>query len=211
MLGLSSGAYPLSRNRYAFTDTVVHNFSHMLLFRNHFDFCHINGDCSEKQPTRDGDWFASHWYEILFLYELISTVTTSSLQYLTSLTLALYEDTGLYFANYSASPISPFGHGTECNLSLGMCIEGGKVTPYSKGALYSLPRDIVCSPGRRIVATWLPTNLPCLQWTGVCVRDCACTPPPEFQRERVLRVYSKAGKKQTTGRIIVAIPRGKEE
>ena len=41
----------------------------------------------------------------------MSTVTTAALQYLSPLTIALFEDTGWYYADYSASVISPFGHG----------------------------------------------------------------------------------------------------
>ena len=48
------------------------------------------------------------------LSELISTVTTYALQYLSYLTLSLFKDTGWYFYDYSiASSISPFGHDIE--------------------------------------------------------------------------------------------------
>ena len=129
-----------------------------------------------NRPSREGNCSVSHWDKILFFSELISTVSTYALQYLSSLTLSLFKDTGWYFSDYSiASSMSLFGNDIECNFSLGPCLVGGGYFPTSRGYSSPVPVSSVAPPigvwWRR--STWLPTNLPCLLLTVVCVCVCA--------------------------------------
>jgi len=99
--------------------------------RNHFNCQKLTGARLENQPTSD-DCFGSHFDERLYFTESMSPVLGAVPEVLTSLTLALLQDSGWYKPNYSVAGVSSFGHGAGCAFVEEKCIVDGKVPDYSK-------------------------------------------------------------------------------
>ena len=71
---------------------------------------------------------------------MMSAITTPFEQKLSPLTLALFEDSGWYKAEYSMSSISPFGHGVGCDFVYEDCInEDGSVPPWGRDFFCNIP------------------------------------------------------------------------
>lgn len=101
--------------------------------RNHFDCQKMSGARLENQPTNDGNCFGSHWEARLFASEVVAAIKVPTMQLLTPLTLALFEDSGWYKSDFSVANISPFGHGRGCDFVFEDCIVDGEVPEWGKG------------------------------------------------------------------------------
>lgn len=106
--------------------------------RNQFDCSKMLGAPLENQPTRSESCTGDHWDERLFYPEALSGVISPTTNILSSLTLALMEDSGWYKANYTNSRMSPWGLGAGCAFVDGHCLvtneEQQTVVPeYGKG------------------------------------------------------------------------------
>jgi Leishmanolysin len=82
--------------------------------RNQFNCPSLEGAPLENQPTRADSCTGDHWDERLFYPEAMSGVISPTTNILSSLTLALMEDSGWYVANYTSSKMSPWGLGVGC-------------------------------------------------------------------------------------------------
>jgi len=86
------------------------------------------------------------------------SATTSNMilpERISPLTLALFEDTGWYRANYSMSSIMGFGHGAGCNFLNKACIQPPGVVPkYSEGYFCNMGATNVykCDSMHRVIA-----------------------------------------------------------
>uniref|UniRef100_A0A7R9W347 EGF-like domain-containing protein n=1 Tax=Pseudictyota dubia TaxID=2749911 RepID=A0A7R9W347_9STRA len=100
--------------------------------RNHFNCASLRGARLENQPTSES-CFGSHFDERLFFTELMGPVYSSFSNALSPMTMAFFEDSSWYIANYSASVPSTFGHGAGCDFVYKDCIQDGDVPEYSKG------------------------------------------------------------------------------
>jgi hypothetical protein len=101
--------------------------------RNQFNCPSLIGAPLENQPTRTDSCTGDHWDERLFYPEALSGVISPTTNILSSLTLALLEDSGWYKANYTNSRMSPWGLGVGCDFVEQPCIVDGKVPDYAKG------------------------------------------------------------------------------
>lgn len=106
--------------------------------RNQFDCQTLSGAPLENQPTRSESCTGDHWDERLFYPEALSGVISPTTNILSSLTLALFEDSGWYLANYTNSRMSPWGLGAGCDFVEKPCLVtdevGAVVLPeYSQG------------------------------------------------------------------------------
>ena len=91
--------------------------------RNQFDCQSLEGGRLENQPTRAESCTGDHWDERLFYPEALSGVISPTTNILSSLTLALMEDSGWYKANYTMSRMSPWGLGAGCEFeSIGIVL-----------------------------------------------------------------------------------------
>ncbi len=95
-----------------------------------------------------------------------------------STALALFEDSGWYFANYSNSDISPFGHGAGCDFVRKPCLvqdSNGQtsVPEYARGYFCSNIANVGCSPSHHFKA-----KCPIIDYSYLA-EDLA--PPPSFQ------------------------------
>jgi leishmanolysin len=106
--------------------------------RNQFRCPELSGAQLENQPTRAESCTGDHWDERLFYPEALSGVIAPTANILSSLTLALMEDSGWYKANYTSSRMSPWGLGVGCDFIEKPCLqtnsEGETVVPdYARG------------------------------------------------------------------------------
>ena len=105
--------------------------------RNQFDCQSLEGARLENQPTRETSCAGDHWDERLFYPEALSGVISPTTNILSSLTLALMEDSGWYKANYTMSKMSPWGLGAGCEFVDEKCLvqgaNGPEVPEYSRG------------------------------------------------------------------------------
>jgi len=106
--------------------------------RNQFDCQTLLGAPLENQPTRAESCTGDHWDERLFYPEALSGVISPTTNILSSLTLALFEDSGWYLANYTSSQMSPWGLGVGCDFVEKPCLlnntQGETFVPeYSEG------------------------------------------------------------------------------
>jgi Leishmanolysin len=90
--------------------------------QNQFDCPTLEGGRLENQPTRADSCTGDHWDERLFYPEALSGVISPTTNILSSLTLALFEDTGWYRANYTGSRMSPWGLGAGCDFVYEPCL-----------------------------------------------------------------------------------------
>lgn len=127
--------------------------------RNQFDCQSLEGGRLENQPTRADSCIGDHWDERLYYPEALSGVISPTANILTSLTLALLEDSGWYKANYTNSRMSPWGLGAGCAFVDDPCLtinsakgnDGSTVTTttvpdYGKGFYCNEEEDKGCSP-----------------------------------------------------------------
>lgn len=123
------------------------------IVRNQFDCSTMEGARLENQPTSSDECFGSHWDMRLFSADIMAAVTQNDAQILTPLTLAFFEDSGWYRANYNISSISPFGHGSGCDFVTEDCIVAGTVPSYSEGFFCAVELEYNCDiTHTRIVA-----------------------------------------------------------
>ena len=106
--------------------------------RNQFNCQNLTGAPLENQPTRAESCTGDHWDERLFYPEAMSGVISPTTNIMSSLTLALYEDSGWYLANYTNSRMSPWGLGAGCGFINKPCLvtdeAGATVVPdYGQG------------------------------------------------------------------------------
>ena len=160
-------ASPSTTLEESFADNGVRHFELITprvsrIVRSMFDCPSLRGARLENQPT-GGSCFGSHWDERLFFTDLMGGVHGRFVNALSPLTLAFFEDTGWYRANYTNSNPSVFGRGAGCDFVNGDCIVDGRVPDYSEGffcndplevTLYSggggdiAPSAITCDPSR---------------------------------------------------------------
>jgi len=111
--------------------------------RNQFHCQELSGARLENQPT-SSDCFGSHWDERLFFTETMGAIHSRTTNALSSLTLALLEDSGWYRANYNSPYVQPstFGRGAGCDFVNKPCINDGKIPSYSKGSFCNSSMEI---------------------------------------------------------------------
>lgn len=161
--------------------------------RNQFDCQSLEGAQLENQPTRADSCTGDHWDERLYYPEALSGIISPTANILSSLTLALMEDSGWYKANYTMSRMSPWGLGAGCEFVSDPCLlsesgeDGLPVLPdYSKGFFCNREGEKGCSSEltHKLACTvvdyyyYVPQNLP----------------PSQFQY--FLNAPSKGGPKQ---------------
>jgi leishmanolysin-like peptidase len=100
--------------------------------RNFFDCPSLNGVEWENQPTSSGSCIGSHWEERLFEQELMTALSQERTMY-SAMTLAFFEDTGWYKANFSkAGEHDGWGYRQGCPFATETCIStnvsSGEVT-----------------------------------------------------------------------------------
>eukprot|EP00816_Leptocylindrus_hargravesii_P011114 CAMPEP_0196821210 /NCGR_PEP_ID=MMETSP1362-20130617/78218_1 /TAXON_ID=163516 /ORGANISM="Leptocylindrus danicus, Strain CCMP1856" /LENGTH=688 /DNA_ID=CAMNT_0042200323 /DNA_START=153 /DNA_END=2216 /DNA_ORIENTATION=+ len=100
--------------------------------RNQFNCQSVVGGQLENQPT-GSSCHGDHWDESKFYPENLSGVVSSFNNWISPITLAIFEDSGWYFANYTFSEVSPWGHGAGCDFVEEPCIVGGQVPEYGRG------------------------------------------------------------------------------
>uniref|UniRef100_A0A7S2Y7Z5 Leishmanolysin-like peptidase n=1 Tax=Entomoneis paludosa TaxID=265537 RepID=A0A7S2Y7Z5_9STRA len=118
--------------------------------RNQFNCQTLEGAPLENQPTRSDSCTGDHWDERLFYPEAMSGVISPTTNILSSLTLALMEDSGWYKANYTMTRMSPWGLGTGCDFVEQPCLTRQAnaeptVPDYSRGFFCNQDGDKGCS------------------------------------------------------------------
>lgn len=83
--------------------------------RNQFDCQSLLGAQLENQDTRPDSCIGDHWDERYFYPESMSAIISPTRNIMSSLTLALLEDSGWYRANYTSTRMSPWGLGVGCD------------------------------------------------------------------------------------------------
>ena len=103
--------------------------------RDFFDCDSLQGAELENQPTAPCNFFGSHWESRILLDALMAGFTSHN-AFLTPMTLALFEDSGWYRANYSmATLVQPnvsWGFQQGCDFALNKCV-APKAAPVSTG------------------------------------------------------------------------------
>lgn len=119
--------------------------------RNQFDCQSLEGAQLENQPTGADSCTGDHWDERLFYDNALSGVISPTTNILTPMTLALFEDSGWYRANYTQASISPWGLGAGCDFATGPCIVNGdngpEVPAYGEGYFCADNSQRGCSSG----------------------------------------------------------------
>lgn len=103
--------------------------------RNQLDCPIMTGARLENQGHRD-DCYGSHWEQRLHYSEMMSNTNPATESILSPLTLALFEDSGWYRANFQSEYVSvnQFGHGAGCDFITKPCIGPDDSIPnHSKG------------------------------------------------------------------------------
>jgi leishmanolysin len=118
--------------------------------RNQFDCQSLEGAQLENQPTRAESCAGDHWDERLYYPEALSGVISPTANILSSLTLALMEDSGWYKANYTSSRMSPWGLGSGCSFVNQPCLTQGtsggtEVPSYGRGFFCNSGEEKGCS------------------------------------------------------------------
>jgi len=118
--------------------------------RNQFDCQSLEGAQLENQPTRPESCAGDHWDERLFYPEALSGVIAPTANILSSLTLALMEDSGWYLANYTSSRMSPWGLGAGCSFVNEPCLQDGasgraEVPAWGRGFFCNSANEKGCS------------------------------------------------------------------
>mmetsp|Transcript_33137 Transcript_33137/g.76426 ORF Transcript_33137/g.76426 Transcript_33137/m.76426 type:complete len:502 (-) Transcript_33137:221-1726(-) len=142
VLKFSTNKYNGKRTATIVTDLVT------TVTRNQFDCDDLAGANLENQPTGSGSCTGDHWDERQFYPEALSGVISTTQNTLSPLTLALFEDSGWYQANYSKSNLSPWGHGAGCEFVHAQCIDiNGQVADFGKGYFCNEAGKKSCSAG----------------------------------------------------------------
>jgi len=110
--------------------------------RNQFNCQDLEGAPLENQPTRSESCTGDHWDERLFYPEAMSGVISPTANILSSLTLALMEDSGWYRANYTNSRMSPWGLGAGCDFVNKPCLTK---MPDSNPEIPEFARGVFCN------------------------------------------------------------------
>lgn len=119
--------------------------------QNQFNCPGLEGGSLENQPTRSDSCTGDHWDERLFYPEAMSGVISPTTNILSSLTLALMEDSGWYQANYTMSRMSPWGLGAGCDFVEQPCLlkssDGGRpeIPDYGRGFFCNKDGEQACS------------------------------------------------------------------
>jgi leishmanolysin-like peptidase len=117
--------------------------------RNQFDCQTLEGAQLENQPTRSDSCTGDHWDESVYYPESMSGVISPTTNVLSSLTLALMEDSGWYKADYAMSRMSTWGLGAGCDFVGKPCLEktadGSVIPDYSKGYFCNKQNSEGCS------------------------------------------------------------------
>lgn len=119
--------------------------------RNQFNCQSLIGAYLENQPTRAESCTGDHWDERFFYPEAMSGIISPTTNILSSLTLALMEDSGWYLANYTNSRMSPWGLGSGCDFVEKPCLtpnslDEATVPDYSAGFFCNEGAVKSCSP-----------------------------------------------------------------
>ena len=96
--------------------------------RTFFDCPTLPGAELENQDTSAGQCYASHWEERLFKTEMMSALT-SRVTFVSRVTLAYFEDTGWYRADYTHAQTPSWGYHAGCAFALRPCLSGPKSNP----------------------------------------------------------------------------------
>lgn len=118
--------------------------------RNQFDCQSLEGARLENQPTRAESCAGDHWDERMFYPEALTAVISPTANILSSLTLALMEDSGWYRANYTSSRSNPWGLGVGCAFVNQPCLVQGssgrtEVPSYGEGFFCTSVQQRGCS------------------------------------------------------------------
>jgi cbb3-type cytochrome oxidase subunit 3 len=142
--------------------------------RNIFNCQTLEGAQLENQPTGDESCYGDHWDERLYYPEAMSGVISPHTNVLSPLTLALFEDSGWYKANYTMASSSPWGMNATCDFVTDPCVveaaNGATTIPdYGRGYFCNRPSARGCSPTHTHKAScsmmdhsmsFPPTNIP---------------------------------------------------
>ena len=119
--------------------------------REHYQCSSLSGAEIENQPTGDSPYtcWGSHWEQRALHTELMSPVTSSH-SVLSSFTLAFFEDTGWYKANYSQSESLTWGNKQGCDFLSEKCIStnGAPIVGASKGYFCTAENQEGCTAER---------------------------------------------------------------
>jgi leishmanolysin-like peptidase len=118
--------------------------------RNQFDCPSLEGARLENQPTRAESCAGDHWDERMFYPEALTAVISPTTNILSSLTLALMEDSGWYRANYTNSRSNPWGLSVGCAFVNEPCLVQGssgdtEVPAYGEGFFCTSADEKGCS------------------------------------------------------------------
>ena len=120
--------------------------------RNQFNCQSLVGAKLENQPTGSDSCTGDHWDEHDYYPEALSGVISPTTNIMSHMTLALFEDSGWYRANYTQGRMNPWGLGAGCDFVDGPCVlendENGLPTlpDYAKGYFCSDASSRGCSP-----------------------------------------------------------------
>jgi len=119
--------------------------------RNQFDCQSLPGAKLENQPTGTDSCTGDHWDEHDYYPEALSGVISPTTNIMSHMTLALFEDSGWYRANYTQGRMNPWGLGAGCEFVNERCIledvDGTPTLPdYAKGYFCDDGSKRGCSP-----------------------------------------------------------------
>ena len=115
--------------------------------RNQFLCQQLAGAPLENTPTSSSSCLGDHGEERFFATESLSSVFTGDVpSVLSPLTLALLEDSGWYYANFTMAKLSTFGHMAGCDFVTKPCLEDGTLTESSKVFFCNTTTTAGCSP-----------------------------------------------------------------
>mmetsp|Transcript_34793 Transcript_34793/g.72959 ORF Transcript_34793/g.72959 Transcript_34793/m.72959 type:complete len:892 (+) Transcript_34793:497-3172(+) len=120
--------------------------------RNQFDCQSLPGAKLENQPTGSDSCTGDHWDEHDYYPEALSGVISPTTNIMSHMTLALFEDSGWYRANYTQGRMNPWGLGAGCDFIDGRCVleddaDGTPTLPdYAKGYFCDDASKRGCSP-----------------------------------------------------------------
>jgi len=119
--------------------------------RNQFDCQTLEGAKLENQPTGSDSCTGDHWDEHDYYIEALSGVISPTTNVLSHLTLALFEDSGWYLANYTQGNMNPWGLGAGCEFVNEPCLTSDStglttVPTYGEGYFCTDSSARGCSP-----------------------------------------------------------------
>lgn len=119
--------------------------------RNQFDCQTLPGAKLENQPTGSESCTGDHWDEHDYYPEALSGVISPTTNIMSHLTLALFEDSGWYRANYTMGAMNPWGLGAGCDFVDERCVledvDGTPTLPeYAQGYFCDDASKRGCSP-----------------------------------------------------------------